>query len=97
MRQSDGGFSEKSKRKSATEWRVASTPGGGTHGGVYHCTGRGAAYCMINLKELYRTCQLISNRMGIPIPRNKAIIGGNAFAHSSGIHQDGIIKDRSNY
>jgi 2-isopropylmalate synthase len=55
------------------------------------------AYTNINLKELYRTCQLISNRMGMPIPRNKAIVGGNAFAHSSGIHQDGIIKDRSNY
>ncbi|PON12644.1 2-isopropylmalate synthase [Candidatus Entotheonella serta] len=55
------------------------------------------AYTDINLKELYRTCQLISNRMGMPIPRNKAIVGGNAFAHSSGIHQDGIIKDRSNY
>ncbi len=55
------------------------------------------AYTDINLKELYRTCQLIANRMGMPIPRNKAIVGGNAFAHSSGIHQDGIIKDRSNY
>ncbi len=55
------------------------------------------AYTDINLKELYRTCQLISNRMGMPIPRNKAVVGGNAFAHSSGIHQDGVIKDRSNY
>ncbi|MGQ4806782.1 2-isopropylmalate synthase [Candidatus Entotheonellaceae bacterium PAL068K] len=51
----------------------------------------------IRLKELYRTCHLISNRMGMPIPRNKAIVGDNAFAHSSGIHQDGIIKDRQNY
>jgi 2-isopropylmalate synthase len=51
----------------------------------------------INLKELYRTCHLISNRMGMPIPRNKAVVGGNAFAHSSGIHQDGVIKDRKNY
>ena len=51
----------------------------------------------INLKEIYRTCQLIANRMGMPIPRNKAIVGGNAFAHSSGIHQDGILKDRKNY
>ncbi|ETW92916.1 MAG: 2-isopropylmalate synthase [Candidatus Entotheonella factor] len=55
------------------------------------------AYTDVNLKELYRTCQLIANRTGMPIPRNKAIVGGNAFAHSSGIHQDGIIKDRSNY
>jgi 2-isopropylmalate synthase len=51
----------------------------------------------INLKELYRTCRLISDRMGMPIPRNKAVVGGNAFAHSSGIHQDGVIKDRSTY
>jgi 2-isopropylmalate synthase len=51
----------------------------------------------INLKELYRTCHLISNRMGMPIPRNKAIVGANAFAHSSGIHQDGVLKDRKNY
>lgn len=51
----------------------------------------------INLQEIYRTCHLISNRMGMPIPRNKAIVGGNAFAHSSGIHQDGILKDRQNY
>jgi 2-isopropylmalate synthase len=51
----------------------------------------------IKLNELYRTCHLIANRMGMPIPRNKAIVGGNAFAHSSGIHQDGIIKDRKNY
>lgn len=51
----------------------------------------------IKLDELYRTCHLIANRMGMPIPRNKAIVGGNAFAHSSGIHQDGIIKDRQNY
>ncbi len=55
------------------------------------------AYTDINLKELYRTCHMIANRMGMPIPRNKAIVGGNAFAHSSGIHQDGIIKDRSTY
>lgn len=51
----------------------------------------------IKLNEIYRTCHLIANRMGMPIPRNKAIVGGNAFAHSSGIHQDGIIKDRQNY
>jgi 2-isopropylmalate synthase len=55
------------------------------------------AHTNINLKEIYRTCHLISNRMGMPIPRNKAVVGGNAFAHSSGIHQDGILKDRENY
>jgi 2-isopropylmalate synthase len=51
----------------------------------------------IKLHEIYRTCHLISTRMGMPIPRNKAVVGGNAFAHSSGIHQDGILKDRQNY
>lgn len=55
------------------------------------------AHTNINLKEIYRTCHLIANRMGMPIPRNKAVVGGNAFAHSSGIHQDGILKDRQNY
>ncbi len=40
---------------------------------------------------------MVSKLMGLPIQRNKAIVGTNAFAHSSGIHQDGIIKDRSTY
>jgi 2-isopropylmalate synthase len=40
---------------------------------------------------------MVSKLMGLPIQRNKAIVGANAFAHSSGIHQDGIIKDRSTY
>ena len=41
--------------------------------------------------------QLIIDRMGIPVQPNKAIVGANAFAHSSGIHQDGVIKHRENY
>ncbi len=55
------------------------------------------AYVTINLKEIYRTCHLISKFTGQPIPRNKAVVGGNAFAHASGIHQDGILKDHRNY
>lgn len=51
----------------------------------------------INLKEIYRTSRLVSKITGIPIPVNKAIIGINAFAHSSGIHQDGILKDKRTY
>lgn len=51
----------------------------------------------INLKEIAKTSKLISRLTGIAIPPNKAIIGGNAFAHSSGIHQDGVIKDKSTY
>ncbi len=55
------------------------------------------AYSTINLKEIYRTCLLISRYTGLPIPRNKAVVGGNAYAHASAIHQDGILKDERNY
>ncbi|CAL4325999.1 2-isopropylmalate synthase (plasmid) [Buchnera aphidicola (Thelaxes suberi)] len=51
----------------------------------------------IKHNELYRTSQLISQLCNTPIPANKSIIGSNAFAHSSGIHQDGILKNRANY
>ncbi|MBI4764310.1 MAG: 2-isopropylmalate synthase [Deltaproteobacteria bacterium] len=55
------------------------------------------AYTTINLKEIYPTCYLVSKYTGLPIPRNKAVVGGNAFAHASGIHQDGVLKDHRNY
>lgn len=51
----------------------------------------------INHQEIYRTSQLISQICNMPIPGNKAIVGANAFAHSSGIHQDGVLKNRENY
>ena len=51
----------------------------------------------ITLKELAKTSKLVSRLTGIPVPPNKAVVGGNAFAHSSGIHQDGVIKDKSTY
>ncbi|NLX91314.1 MAG: 2-isopropylmalate synthase [Firmicutes bacterium] len=51
----------------------------------------------INTKEIYRTSRLVSKLTGIPIPLNKAVIGINAFAHSSGIHQDGVLKDKRTY
>jgi 2-isopropylmalate synthase len=51
----------------------------------------------IRLKEIAKTSKLISRLTGISIPPNKAVIGGNAFAHSSGIHQDGVIKDKTTY
>ena len=41
--------------------------------------------------------QMVSERMNMPVQANKAIVGSNAFAHSSGIHQDGVIKHRQNY
>ncbi|RLM28146.1 2-isopropylmalate synthase [Brenneria alni] len=51
----------------------------------------------INHQEIYRTSQLVSQICNMPIPANKAIVGSNAFAHSSGIHQDGVLKNRQNY
>ena len=54
-------------------------------------------YTDLNMKEIARTSRMVSKLMGLPVQRNKAIVGANAFAHSSGIHQDGIIKDRSTY
>ena len=55
------------------------------------------AYTGIKTTELMRTSKMVSRIMNIPVQPNKAIIGSNAFAHSSGIHQDGILKDRSTY
>jgi len=54
-------------------------------------------YTNIKHKEIYRTSQIISQICNLPIPPNKAIVGSNAFAHSSGIHQDGVLKNRKNY
>ncbi|URJ30226.1 2-isopropylmalate synthase [Blochmannia endosymbiont of Camponotus sp.] len=51
----------------------------------------------IRSQEIYRTSQVISQLCNMPIPANKAIVGSNAFSHSSGIHQDGILKNRRNY
>ncbi|HPG05447.1 MAG: 2-isopropylmalate synthase [Saprospiraceae bacterium] len=51
----------------------------------------------INSRLLNRTSQLVSEKMGVLIQPNKAIVGSNAFAHSSGIHQDGVIKKRETY
>ena len=51
----------------------------------------------INSKLLSETSQKVSELMGMPVQPNKAIVGSNAFAHSSGIHQDGVIKKRETY
>ncbi len=53
--------------------------------------------CDINTQLLYPTSRLVSQTMGMPVQPNKAVVGSNAFAHSSGIHQDGVIKSRENY
>ena len=51
----------------------------------------------INTKLLYDTSIMVRESMGMPVQPNKAIVGANAFAHSSGIHQDGVIKNRETY
>jgi 2-isopropylmalate synthase len=51
----------------------------------------------INAKELYRTSRMVAEALGMPVPANKAVVGANAFAHSSGIHVDGFIKNPLTY
>ena len=51
----------------------------------------------INTRHIYHTSRLLANVIGFPIPRNKPITGENAFAHESGIHQDGVLKKRETY
>src|SRR5699024_6890583 len=55
------------------------------------------AYTNINTKEIMNTSELVSSLMGLEVQVNKAIPGDNAFAHSSGIHQDGLLKSRDAY
>ena len=51
----------------------------------------------IDSKQIITTSKLVSNLMRMPVQANKAIVGRNAFAHSSGIHQDGVLKSRETY
>ncbi len=51
----------------------------------------------IDSRQLTRTSQMVCNYTGIAVPRNKAIVGENAFAHEAGIHQDGMLKDQRTY
>lgn len=51
----------------------------------------------INTKEITRSSRLITKITGIPVQPNKAIVGANAFAHEAGIHQDGILKEKTTY
>lgn len=51
----------------------------------------------INIKKIYPMSRMVSKLMRMPVQPNKAIVGRNAFAHSSGIHQDGFLKSRENY
>ncbi|MFP4382261.1 MAG: 2-isopropylmalate synthase [Candidatus Sumerlaeia bacterium] len=51
----------------------------------------------IRTEEIFRTSRLVSRITGMKVQRNKAIVGANAFAHEAGIHQDGILKERTTY
>ena len=51
----------------------------------------------INTQHIYKTSRLVSNLTGMMVQPNKAIVGANAFAHESGIHQDGVLKNRITY
>lgn len=51
----------------------------------------------IRTQQIHRTSRMVSSMMNMPIQPNKAVVGRNAFAHSTGIHQDGLIKDASTY
>jgi len=51
----------------------------------------------IDSRQLYKSSRLLATIIGFPIPRNKPIVGENAFAHESGIHQDGVLKHRATY
>ena len=51
----------------------------------------------VNTREIARTSRMVSRLTGYPVQPNKAIVGRNAFAHESGIHQDGVLKERSTY
>jgi 2-isopropylmalate synthase len=56
-----------------------------------------APLTQINTREIYKTSRLVSNSTGMLVQPNKAIVGANAFAHESGIHQDGVLKNRLTY
>jgi 2-isopropylmalate synthase len=51
----------------------------------------------IDTEQIMKTSRMVSNYMGMPVQPNKAIVGANAFAHESGIHQDGVLKDAQNF
>ena len=51
----------------------------------------------IDTRQIYRTSRLVSDITGFPVQPNKAIVGANAFRHASGIHQDGVLKERNTF
>ena len=55
------------------------------------------AFTEVDPLEFVRTSRLVAELLGMPVPGNKAVIGANAFSHSSGIHVDGFLKERTTY
>ncbi len=53
--------------------------------------------CRVDTKQISRTSKLVSSLIGVPVPPNKAVVGGNAFAHESGIHQHGVLSKEITY
>lgn len=53
--------------------------------------------CNIDTTQIYKSCKLLSSITGVPIAPNKAIVGANAFAHESGVHQHGMMTNRNTY
>ncbi len=51
----------------------------------------------VNTREIMRTSRLVRDICGVPVQPNKAVVGSNAFSHSSGIHQDGVLKEKKTY
>ncbi len=64
---------------------------------VYTRRGGYGVESRIHTKEISATSRLVSRITGVPVPDHKAIVGANAFMHASGIHQDGVLKDRETY
>jgi isopropylmalate/homocitrate/citramalate synthase len=67
---------------------------------IRHCpssAGRDLLGPRIDLKKAWRLANYVAEAFGVPIPLNQVGVGGNAFAHESGIHADGALKDRRNY
>jgi len=64
---------------------------------IYTQRGRYGVEMGVNTREISATSRLVSRISGVPVPSHKAIVGANAFMHASGIHQDGILKERTTY
>jgi len=57
----------------------------------------GGAYCNVETRQIYRASKLVQTITGVPVAPSKAIVGDNAFAHEAGIHQHGVLANRSTY